>query len=257
MGEIFVRREGGGPEVVLVHGGASPERTWAALGELAARWTLVIPYRRGYEPSPPGRHDFELDATDLAPLLGVEVHLVTHSYGGLGALIAAGRKPGSVRSLTLIETPLFCVAPEDPEVVELQRLGDEFLLRGLEAEPRGLREFLAIAGVEGLTEEGPLPARVARAVRRSQGGRSPGEARPDLGALREAEVPVLVASGGHSGAQERICDRLAEELRAQREVFCGAGHFVQEAPGFGARLEEHLRAAEEAGGVEGSPAATN
>jgi pimeloyl-ACP methyl ester carboxylesterase len=244
-GEIFVRREGSGPEVVLVHGGASPERTWAALGELAARWTLVIPYRRGYEPSPPGRHDFELDAADLASLLGAGAHLVTHSYGGLGALIAAGREPGLVRSLTLIETPLFCVAPEDPEVAELQRLGDEFLLRGLEAEPRGLREFLAIAGAEGLTEEGPLPARVARAVRRSQGGRSPGEARPDLGALREAGVPALVASGGHSEAQERICDRLAEELGAQREVFWGAGHFVQEAPGFGARLEGHLKAAED------------
>jgi hypothetical protein len=68
-------------------------------------------------------------------------------------------------------------------------------------------------------------------------------------------VPALVASGGHSEAQERICDRLADKLGAQREVFRGAGHFVQEAPGFGARLEGHLKAAEETGGTEGSPAA--
>ncbi|HVY77722.1 MAG TPA: hypothetical protein VG898_04365 [Solirubrobacterales bacterium] len=61
-GEVFVRRQGSGPELLLVHGGASPGATWEALAPLGARWTLVIPYRRGYEPSPPGRQDFDVDA---------------------------------------------------------------------------------------------------------------------------------------------------------------------------------------------------
>jgi pimeloyl-ACP methyl ester carboxylesterase len=241
--EIAVRREGSGPEVVLVHGGAGPERTWGRLEGLAARWTLVILYRRGYPPSPAGRHDFEVDADDIAPLLGSGAHLVAHSYGGLGALIAAGREPERVLSVTEIETPLFCVARGDPEVEEFERLGNEFLTRGLETEPEALRRFLLLAGSE-VPEDGPLPSQVVAAVERAHGGRLPGEAQPDLERLKVAGVPALVASGGHSAAVEKISDAVAQELGAQREVFEGAGHFVQEAPGFAARLEAHLEAAQ-------------
>jgi len=240
--EIAVRREGKGPTVVLVHGGASPERTWRALKGLAARWTLVTPYRRGFPPSPPGRHDFERDAADLAPLLGSGAHLVVHSYGGLGALIAAGREPERVLSLTEIETPLFYIARDDPEVEEFERLGNEFLTRGLKAEPDALRDFLRLAGSE-VPHEGPIPPQVAAAVERAHGGRLPGEAQPHLEKLKAAGVPALVTSGGHSVAVERISDRVASALGAQREVFRGAGHFVQEAPGFSTRLETHLKAA--------------
>ncbi|HEV3129947.1 MAG TPA: hypothetical protein VGY32_13250, partial [Solirubrobacteraceae bacterium] len=62
MSAITVLREGSGPEILLVHGGASPETTWGALRPLAARWTLAFAYRRGYPPSPPGEHDFDVDA---------------------------------------------------------------------------------------------------------------------------------------------------------------------------------------------------
>ncbi len=250
MGEIFVSRHGEGPELLLVHGGASPRTTWEALTPLEARWTLALAHRRGYGPSPPGRHDFDVDAADLAPLLATRPHLVAHSYGGLGALIAAAAQPDRVRSLTLIEPPLFHIAPGDPDVEELERLGNEFLARGLAAEPEGLRRFLRIAGVEDLPEQGPLPERVANGVRRAEGGRPPGEARPDLSALRAAGVPALVASGGHTAGQERVCAALARELDGQHLVFDGAGHFVQRSPAFQARLEAHLQAAEEAIRVE-------
>lgn len=241
-GEIFVRRRGSGPELLLVHGGASPEATWEALAPLEARWTLMVAHRRGFEPSPPGRHDFDVDAADLAPLLADRPHVAAHSYGGLGSLIAAGERPELVRSLTLIEPPLFHLTPGDPEVAELERLGNEFLQRGLDAEPAGLRRFLRHAGVEDLPP-GRLPERIASSVRRAHGGRLPGEARPDLGALRDAGVPALVASGGQP-VQERICAALARELGGEHVVFDGAGHFVQRAPAFAERLEAHLEAAE-------------
>src|SRR5215210_6198603 len=105
MPAVAVLREGGGPEVLLVHGGASPDTTWGALAPLRARWTLARLYRRGYPPSPPaadGRHDFDVDAADVAALLGARPHVVAHSYGVLGTLIAAAREPARVRSLTLI-----------------------------------------------------------------------------------------------------------------------------------------------------------
>src|SRR5687768_6187105 len=107
-GVVAVIREGEGPEVLLVHGGAGPETTWGALAGLTARWTLARMHRRGYPPSPPrpdGRNDFEVDAADVASLLGACPHVVAHSYGVLGTLIAATRQPDRVRSLTLIEPP--------------------------------------------------------------------------------------------------------------------------------------------------------
>jgi pimeloyl-ACP methyl ester carboxylesterase len=165
-------------------------------------------------------------------------------------LIAAGREPDRVLSLTEIETPLFCVARGDPEVDEFERLGNEFLTRGLETEPEALRRFLRLAGAE-VPQAGPLPPQVVAGVQRALGGRLPGEARPDLERLKAEGVPALVASGGHSVAVERISDGVARELGARREVFPGAGHFVQEAPGFMAQLERHLEAAQRAmGGPE-------
>lgn len=235
-------REGEGPEVLLVHGGASPETTWGALAPLRARWTLARVYRRGYPPSPPapeGRNDFEVDAADVASLLDAPSHVVAHSYGVLGTLIAATRRPSQVRSLTLIEPPLYFVAAGDPEVARLERMGNAVLTHGLETDAATLREFLRLAGAPDVGD-GPLPDEVARGVRRAHGGRLPGEARPALELIREAGIPSLVASGGHAAGLERICDALAEALDADRLVAPGAGHFVAAAPGFADRLDEFL-----------------
>jgi pimeloyl-ACP methyl ester carboxylesterase len=257
MAEIVVTREGHGPELLLVHGGASPRATWRALGPLAAHWTLVLVHRRGYPPSPPGRHDFELDALDLAPLLESRPHVLAHSYGVLGTLIADTNNPNDVRSLTLIEPPLYHLVPGDPEVESMQRMGDAVLTHGLRADPSTLREFLALAGAPDVPDDPPppdgplppdgsplpdgsLPPKLAYSVRRAHGARLPGEARPPLQRLRDAGIPSLVASGGHSVAIERICDALASELRAERVVIAGAGHFVQSAPGFAEILTRHL-----------------
>lgn len=243
MCEITVTREGHGPELLLVHGGASPRTTWQALRPMAAQCTLVLVHRRGYPPSPPGPHDFELDAADIAPLLESRPHVLAHSYGALGTLIAAAENPEGVRSLTLIEPALFCVAAGDPEVESLERMSNAVLTRGVEAEPSTLRAFLRLAGAADVPD-GPLPPKLVHSIRRAHGARLPGEARPRLETLRNAKIPSLVASGGHSGAIERICDALTTELRAERLVMPGAGHLLQNAPGFIERLTRHLSAAE-------------
>ena len=245
MGSVAVIREGEGPEVLLVHGGASPQTTWAPLAPLAAHWTLARVHRRGYPPSPPPperNQDFEVDAEDIVPLLDARPHVVAHSYGVVGTLIAATRRPDRVRSLTLIEPPLYYLVPGDPEVAHLERLGDEVLTHGLDADPAVLREFLRLAGAPDV-DDGPLPKDVAHGVRRAHGGRPPGEARPRLELLREAGTPALVASGGHHPAMERICDALCEVLDGQRLVAPGAGHFVAAAPGFADRLHAFLASA--------------
>ena len=205
-------------------------------------------HRRGYPPSPPpigGRQDFEADAADLLPLLASRPHVVAHSYGVLGTLLAVTRAPGHVRSLTLIEPPLYHLVRADRDVVRLERIGNAVLADGLDADPAILREFLRVAGAPGV-DEGPLPDAVARGVRRAQGGRSPSEARPALDVLRGACVPSLVVSGDHTAGLERICDALATALDGERVVAPGAGHFVAAAPGFAEKLEQFLRAVRQA-----------
>jgi pimeloyl-ACP methyl ester carboxylesterase len=244
-----VERQGDGPEILLVHGGASPEATWRTLSPLGARWTLAFVHRRGYAPSPPpvdGRQDFERDAADIVALLGSRPHVVAHSYGVLGTLIAASQRPADVRSLTLIEPPLYHLVPGDPEIERLERIGDAVLTEGLDADAEVLRAFLRMAGAPGV-DEGPLPEAVANGVRRAHGGRLPSEARPALGRIRQAGVPALVASGDHTLGLERICDALAVALDAERLVAPGAGHFVAAASGFPERLERFIVASGDAG----------
>jgi pimeloyl-ACP methyl ester carboxylesterase len=224
---------------VLVHGGLGPELTWERQHQLAERWTLLIPTRRGFAGGDGAeRQDFERDAEDLLPLLTDGAHLVGFSYGGLGAAIAAERAPSRVRSLTLIEPPLYLAAPDHEGVEELASAGDEFLSG--EADPGTEAAFLALAG---LTGESAARHRdeIERATLAARGGRSPREARPDLDAIAASAVPAMVVSGDHHPAIEALCDALAERLGARREALPGAGHAVPRAAGFNALLEDFLR----------------
>jgi pimeloyl-ACP methyl ester carboxylesterase len=237
---VAVTRAGTGPEVLLVHGGASPGTTWSGLEDLSERFTLAFVYRRGFRPSPPpdGRQDFELDAADVCELLDGRPHLVGHSYGGVAAALAATRRPEGVRSLTLLEPALF-LPPDDPEVARFRRIGDEVLAHGMETDPETLRAFLRISGAP-VPDDGPLPEEVVRGVRRAHGGRPPSEAYVPLEAVRGAGIPSLVASGGHHPALERMCNAVASALGARRVTAPGAGHFVAAAPGFADQLEQFL-----------------
>jgi pimeloyl-ACP methyl ester carboxylesterase len=241
MPALAVTRTGTGPEVLLVHGGASPRATWAGLEPLAERWSLLSVHRRGYPPSPPAQHDFDVDAADLAEVLAEldRPQVVAHSYGALGTLLAAAAEPERVRSLTLIEPPFAHYVPDHPAAARLDHLGNVVLAQGLDTDPAELREFLRIAGAP--IDDGPLPEAVANGVRRAHGGRSPSEARPRFDRIHAAGVPALVASGDHHAGIEATCDFVASELEAERIVCPGAGHFVPAAPGFAARLDSFLR----------------
>lgn len=125
-------------------------------------------------------------------------------------------------------------------MARLERLSDAVLVHGTDTDPAELREFLHVTGVP--VGDGPIPDGVLPGIRRSQGSRLTGEARPCLDAIRDTGVPVLVASGGHTAALERICDALASALGGERGVLPGAGHFVAAAPGFTERLERFMHA---------------
>jgi pimeloyl-ACP methyl ester carboxylesterase len=238
--QIAVERFGSGQAVLLLHGGAGPELTWERQMELADRWSLIIPTRRGFPRSAPApRQDFEADADDVARLLTKRTHLVGFSYGGLGTTLAAERNPELVRSLTLIEVPLYRAAPRNAAVREIAKAGDAFLSG--EADELTEREFLANAGIDPESASGRTAELIEEAIDAARGGRSPSEARPDLDALAGAGIPVMVVSGGHHDGIEALCDALAKRLGARREIVRGAGHAVPRAPGFNDVLEDFLR----------------
>ncbi|QIS03744.1 alpha/beta fold hydrolase [Nocardia brasiliensis] len=243
---LAIERSGTGPPLVLVHGGMPASLTWAAQQELGQRWSLLVPSRRGFPPSPPARwQDFLADADDLAELLA-EVpggaHLVGFSYGGIGAVLVAERLPHLVRSLTVIEAPLWHAAQDDEYVRELADLSDQYAANPDDAEAE--RKFFAVAGVDP-SMLADLGEDIRHALEFGRRLRSPREAKPRFETIAEAGVPVLICSGEHNRALDRVCDAVAAQLDAQRVRLPGAGHAVQHAPGFNAMLETFLTAAQQ------------
>lgn len=117
-------RTGGGTAapVLLVHGsttwGTDPVLGFGAQRPLAsAGYRVLVMDRRGYGASPDiDRSDYTADAEDIAAVLAREggAHLVGHSYGGVGAMLAAALVPEHVKSLTLIEPGCYQAAADDP-----------------------------------------------------------------------------------------------------------------------------------------------
>jgi pimeloyl-ACP methyl ester carboxylesterase len=216
--------------------------TWERQAGLAGRWNLVIPTRRAYPGGPAAdRQDFERDADDLAELLGDGAHLVGFSYGGVGCTVLAAAQPERVRSLTLVEAPIYKAAPNHPAVREIVESGDAVLAG--EADARTERRFLENAGMDPEALSGRNRDLIRQAIDAARGGRSPSEADPDLDAIAHAGIPAMVVSGGHHEGIEALCDALASRLRARREIVSGAGHAVPRAPGFNEVLEDFLLSA--------------
>lgn len=221
---------GEGEPVVLVHGSlATGEETWEAQRALAERgFRLMVPDRRGYaDGSGTGGEDFLRDADDIAGLLGDGAHLVGHSYGGVGALLAAARRPDAVLSLAVIEPPAFGLCREDPAVAELLARMERLWSR----EELDDRAFL----VEFLEMVGASPDEVPEEMLEVWAGRSPllregrqaADAEIPLDRLASTPFPKLVFSGGHHPAFDAVCDELTSVLGADRVVIAGAGHEVQ------------------------------
>ncbi len=246
MVELHMQRWGRGPAVLLVHGSVmNGEGTWAEQRPLADRWELHVLDRRGYHPNPPiEREDFEVDAGDVAELLGEGMHLVAHSYGAVVSLLAAARRPEAVRSLTVIEPPAFGLVADEPAhagyVAGLRAFFDE-----PPADPETfLRGFLEVSGSSAQVPS-PLPPPLEQHARLLMVERFPGDAEIPLDALRSAPFPKLVVSGAHNAAFTAVCDVLERELDAERAVIPGKAHSVQRTgPAFNERLEAFLRRAE-------------
>jgi pimeloyl-ACP methyl ester carboxylesterase len=243
--EINVSHWGSGRPVVLVHGAVNNgEASWSKQRPLADRWRLIVPDRRGFFPNPPADgSDFEIDAGDVAELLGDSAHLVGHSYGAIVALLAAARRPEAVRSLTVIEPPAFSLLRGRPDIEQSIAEGVERFRTGA-TDPRAFfLSFLESIGAPTRNVPDPLPPPVAQNVALFAHERPPWEAELPVDQLRNAPFPKLVVSGGHNTNLELLSDTVAAALGSdtQRAVITGAGHSVaRTGAAFNDRLESLL-----------------
>ncbi len=116
-GAIAVTCTGTGPRIVFVRGAMTTgDRAWEKQRSLAARWTLVVPDRRGYGEPPADLSDFEIDAADIAEPLPPDVRRNVE-------LLMNERPPWDVpipvRALRLVPFPTLIVSGGHSPVFEL------------------------------------------------------------------------------------------------------------------------------------------
>src|SRR5688572_2548790 len=158
--------------------------------------------------------------------MGDGAHLVGHSYGGIGVMFAAARRPEATLSMTLLEPGAFTLGQHDPAA---KALLDE--VRGLWEQDLPDQDwvvrFLKAVGSDPDAFPPEMLAAALPLVPVCRRGRPAWEADFPLAALALARFPKLVVSGGHSAAFDAICDDLAERIGASFMVVEGAGHEVQ------------------------------
>ena len=143
-------------------------------------------------------------------------------------MFAAAQRSDAVRSLTMIEPPVLQLVRGDPEVES--RIATIEKVRQDVDDPREFHLAFAkmlAAPIDRIPD--PLPAPLERQIRLLMNERPPWEASPPFDVFRDAQMPVLLVSGGWDPVQEATCDRLVERLgpTAERAVVRGKGHGAQ------------------------------
>ena len=263
--ELFERRVGEGPEVVVLHGGPGAHHDYLLPGfdSLALDRSLIYYDQRGGGRSAVGREvpvgaaEQVSDLEELRMLWGMEqLHLCGYSWGALLAMLYAIAHPGRVASLALV-SPAPAVASErltfeanlverssTPAIAEERAKLAASSLRDSDPESYAKRLFkLAVAGyfhdpelVHGLTPF-RVTGRTQKAVWESLGDNY--DLRPALG---ELSVPALVLHGDDDPIPLDSARRTAAALKAEFVVAPDSGHvpYVEALPLFTETLHNFL-----------------
>jgi pimeloyl-ACP methyl ester carboxylesterase len=255
--------DGEGPPVVMIHGMGIGADGWAPQTEaLSSEFACMRFDNRGFGESQPAGDPLSIDlmADDVLALMDAisweQAHVVSHSIGGLVALVLAQRARHRIRSLALLCTFSSGRVPTrmSPRLLALgmrTRIGSRRMRRNAFLEmvmPRVVLENedldalalrLSYIFSHDLADQPPIVMKQFAATRRC-------DATPGLAAL--AGIPTLVVSAQHDPiAPPEYGSQLASRIPGARYVeVSDASHGVtiQRADEVNALLFEHLRNAE-------------
>jgi pimeloyl-ACP methyl ester carboxylesterase len=229
------------PTLLFVHGDFGDGfDTWSQTAELLAeRSRAVIIDRPGFGTLIAAGERFTIagDASEIlraADDMRLEMfHLIGHSYGGLVALEMAVSSPRAVRSLHLIEPPLFDLLRDVAGVQHLDRRAREIQRAYEEAgDESTTAAFFAMIGAEhvaarlrGTPDWQRLSSYAARFARSEPAGAYPKSALNRLA----PSLPIALYTGGRSHPALRgLVTALAERIPQARVTdVADAGHAVQ------------------------------
>ena len=226
---LYVETWGTGTPVVLVHGSlAIGNDEWEAQRPLAEQgFSLTVFDRRGYGRSAAATgEDFLADADDIIELMGDGAHLVGHSYGGLGVLLAAARCPEKTLSLTVLEPAAGSPAITDPAWTELVAQVRSMWDRDC-SDMEFVVAFLTAVGSPPEMLGPDLLASALDLVPLLRQGRAFVGIDLPIAELAAAGFPKLVVAGGHHPGFDGMCRELAQLIGGEFAVVEGAGHEVQ------------------------------
>ncbi|MCL4814864.1 MAG: alpha/beta hydrolase, partial [Vicinamibacteraceae bacterium] len=153
-------------------------------------------------------------------------HLVGHSYGGLGVLFAAARRPDATLSLTLLEPAAFSPGQQHPAARSLVEEVRRVWAQDLQDADWAVR-FLTAVGSDPDTLTPELIESAISLVPVLRRGRPAWQSELPFDELARVACPKLIVSGGHSAGFDAMCDDLAARIGADRAVVKGAGHEIQ------------------------------
>ena len=255
--DIFLRTEGSGPALLLIHGFPTASWDWCKIwAGLAAQYTLIAPDMLGFGfSSKPRGHAYRIaEQADvclaaLAEMGVTEASVLAHDYGDtvaqeLLARFNAGESPVKFNSMVLLNGGLF---PETHRPVLVQKLllsplGP--LLSRFYTRDKFAQAMRQIAGPMFPPEEADLDAGWQLLSRTDGKAAMPGliyymvERRQQrerwVGALQQAKLPLTVIDGMSDPISGAHMVARCRELVPQADIveLAGAGHYPQlEDPG--------------------------
>lgn len=261
---LFERRIGGGPPVVVLHGGPGAHHDYLLPGfdTLAVGRELIYYDQRGGGRSPVEREvpvgwrEHVVDLESLRAEWGFErLTLAGYSWGGLLAMLYAVEHPTRVERLALVSPAPVSRAARDeferrfqartltPELQEARRLLRESGLRERDPAAHAARIFeLAVAGYfhDPARAMALTPFRVTERTRAEVwASLADFDLRP---ALRALTIPALVLHGAEDPIPLDSARETADALRAELRVIPACGHvpYVEAPAAFHAALDAFL-----------------
>jgi pimeloyl-ACP methyl ester carboxylesterase len=259
-GNIDYAESGQGPTIVLVPGSCSTGAAWRPIvSQWQSRFRCVTTSLLGYGGTAERRTLVDSDIGHEAEIIesvvrraACPVHLVGHSFGGLGALAVALRNKVPLLSLSILEAPAPQILRQMGEFSQyrcFREMTDIYFSMFQAGDRDAIRQMVDFYGGAGTFDGWPQRVRdyaIETTASNILDWASAYGFQLTRPSLTKIDIPVLVLWGENSHpAVQRTNQLLAQCTRASTTVIGGAAHFMisSHAEEVARTLAQHVSAA--------------